>query len=361
LKTENVYRSLAKRLDEIPNGFASSGSGIELELLAKMYAPEEARLASVMKLTPEPASEIGARVDVDRDCAYEMLNVMVGKGLIRASRGDDELLFGLMPFVVGVYEEQLPRMDEEMAELFERYYQETSGGGMVQGDPPVHRIIPVAESIPVELEIHPHEQAREFLEKARSWGVRDCICRVQQKKVGKGCDHTLENCIIFAPVPNAFEGSDVTRSITKEEALGILAQAAEEGLVHSSGNFKDQLSYICNCCTCCCGILRGVVEFRLPNAVARSDFRIVVDQSACTGCGLCVERCQFGALSVVDGASTAENGHCLGCGACVPACPVDALALERRPKDEAPRTPANRREWMARRAAKRGKSLTDML
>jgi Pyruvate/2-oxoacid:ferredoxin oxidoreductase delta subunit len=265
-----------------------------------------------------------------------------------------------MPFVVGIYEEALPRMDEELARLFEEYYQETKGGSVTHGGPAVQRVIPVGESIPVNLEIFPHERASEYIENAKAWGVRDCICRVQQKLVGKGCDHPVGNCLVFAPVEGVFDGSEVTRPITKEESLRILREAADTGLVHSAMNQKGQVHYICNCCTCCCGILRGVAEFGIPTAVARSDFRVAVDAEECAACGACIKRCHFGALEVVDDVCVVDYDRCVGCGACVSFCSFDAMTMERRPEGEIPETPANRRAWLAERAEARGISLADI-
>ena len=51
--SDDVYRRLARRLDEIPNGFASTESGAELRLLEKLYTPEEAELACVLRLSLE--------------------------------------------------------------------------------------------------------------------------------------------------------------------------------------------------------------------------------------------------------------------------------------------------------------------
>jgi electron transport complex protein RnfB len=56
--SENVYHRLAQRLDTIPNGFSPTKSGVELRLLAKIFTPAEAALASVMRLTLEPAADI---------------------------------------------------------------------------------------------------------------------------------------------------------------------------------------------------------------------------------------------------------------------------------------------------------------
>jgi electron transport complex protein RnfB len=142
-----------------------------------------------------------------------------------------------MPFVVGIYEEQLPCLDKELAMLFEEYYQETKGGGeLVRAPPPGHRVVPVEEALAFEPEIFPYERASQLLEEARAWGVRQCICRLQQILVGKGCDYPTEVCLIFASVEGAFDHSGVTRALSKEEALRILRETEEAGLVHSTAN-----------------------------------------------------------------------------------------------------------------------------
>jgi len=213
----------------------------------------------------------------------------------------------------------------------------------------------------VDLEIFPYERATELLEGAKSWGVRDCVCRVQQQLIGKGCDRPIESCLVFAPVEGAFDHSEVDRAITKEEALRILHEAEEAGLVHSTGNYRDGHNYICNCCTCCCGVLRSVAEFGVPTTAVRSDFHTVVDAETCIGCGDCLERCQFGALSVPDDVCVVDYDRCVGCGLCATVCPTEALYLERRPEGEVPPPPADIKEWMVQRAQERGISIFDVL
>ena len=147
---------------------------------------------------------------------------------------------------------------------------------------------------------------------------------------------------------------DFFEAANGEEALDILRLTEEAGLVHSPGNFRDGHNYICNCCTCCCGVLRSVAEFSVPTAIASSGFVAVVDVELCAGCGDCVARCQFGALAVPDDLCLVDAGCCVGCGLCVTTCPTEALRLVRRPKEEIPQPPADLEDWMAQRAQSRG-------
>jgi electron transport complex protein RnfB len=349
----DVYQQLARRLDETPNGFTATASGVELRLLAKIFSPAEAHLASVMNLHAEPSPDIALRAGVDAKEAHRTLKEMASKGLARFRKGERQLLFALEPFIVGFYEAQLPRMDEEMAALFEQYYLE-SRGGAAQIEPGVHRIIPVYEAIPHNIAIFPYEQASQILASAKAWGVRNCICRVQQKLIGKGCDHPVEACLTLAPIEGAFDHSQVDRAISLEEALDILHQTEEAGLIHSTGNHINGINYICNCCICCCGVMRAMAEFNIPGAVAHSDFYAVVDESLCVSCGDCLPRCSFNAISLGDSTAMIDRARCMGCGLCASVCGVDALHLQRRPSGETAPTPQDIREWGEQRLERRG-------
>ena len=322
---------------------------MELRLLQKLFGPEEATLAAAMSRTPTPLSEISAHTGVDPDAAALLAMGMADRGLIRVQEREGEFYCGLNPFIVGFYESHLPRMDVEFAEMFEQYYQETQGLQDVLRAPSVHRVIPVEEAVPVDMEIFPYERASELVEGAKSWGVRDCICRVRRGLIGKDCGHPVEVCLGFAPVEGAFDNSAVSRALSKIEALDILRQSREAGLVHTTGNYRDGNSYICNCCTCSCEILRSVAEFGHLTSVAHSDFRSSVDAAVCIGCAECVQSCQFGALSVPEDVCVVDHDRCQGCGLCITVCVTDALRLERRPQEESSQPPESHREWEMQR------------
>ena len=363
--TDNPYQRLAQQLDALPDGYPPTDSGVELRLLAKLFAPDEAALAAQLRLTPETPAEVAARTGADRQAVRKQLKAMGRRGLIHVQRTERGLCYGLLAFVVGIYEHQIKTIDAEMARLFEDYFQQAFGQAI--GDQPaVHRVIPVGESIEAGIEIRPFESVAQIVDSAQAWAVRDCICRKQKALVGDPCEHPLEMCMVLAPVPGAFDGSTTDRALSREEALATLRRAAEAGLVHSISNTmrgmwdRRGFWYICNCCTCSCAVLRGQAELGIANVIARSPFVNQVDEALCIGCGECVESCPFGALSLQDVARV-DRVRCVGCGVCTLACPQDALSLVRRAEDEIAPTPATESAWLAARATQRGLDLDQVV
>jgi ferredoxin len=195
---------------------------------------------------------------------------------------------------------------------------------------------------------------------AEAWGVLDCICRKQKELVGDPCDHPVDVCMAFSQKPGAFNNNPVITAVSREESLATLQRAADAGLVHSVSNKQRDMSYICNCCTCSCGILRGIADLGVANAIAWSGFVNQVDEELCVGCDLCIEDCQFDALSL-DDVVRVERMRCVGCGVCVPFCPEEALSLVRRPADEVEPIPDSMFDWLSARAAERGLDMEEVL
>jgi len=283
--SDQVYRALARKLDSIPPGFPAAESGVELRLLARLYTPQEAAIVTAMRLDYELASAIAIRAAMDPDAAYDILFAAASKGLVRTRTGDTERTFALNPQTAGFagfHNLEAVSHDAEAAELYVQWVQETRGGSLSDA-PAARRVIPVEESISFSLAIHPYEQASEMLATARSWGVLDCMCRTRTGHAGQGCSHPLENCLVFTPDEGAYENDELIRAISQEESLWILREAADGGLVHTKGNIGGHAYNICNCCPCCCSLLRGVVEFHRPTVIVHSDFRATVDETACEG------------------------------------------------------------------------------
>ncbi len=346
------YARLAARLNELPNGFPPA-DGIELRLLAKLFTPEEAELAAGLRLTLETPAEIAQRLGGDPQALRQQLKGMVARGLITAGRAPaGGLGYGLLPFVVGIYEMQAGRLDAELAQLFEAYYQRSFRQSFQQ-QPPLHRVIPINQSIRQNLEVHPYESAVGIIMNAKSWGVTDCICRKQQALLGHSCEHPLDVCMVFSETPGFFEQKQNIRSLTQTQALATLQRAAEAGLVHSTSNSQQGLWYLCNCCTCACGFLRSLSQLGVANVIARSAFACQVDEDLCSGCRDCEDSCSFSALTV-DYVAQVDATRCAGCGVCNLACSQGALSLRRRSEEEILAPPRTEEDWRQLRAEARG-------
>lgn len=357
--TADVYARLARRLDALPNGFPPTDDGAELRLLAKIFSPDQADLASKLRMRLETPGQIADRLDLDSAELRTRLKEMTRLGLIRAGKTEGGLGYGLMPFVFGIYEMQNPRFDAELAQLFEDYYQQAFVQ-VTEITPQIHRVLPVGESLELGVEVQPYESVVAILSEWNAWGVLDCICRRQKALVRDPCDHPLEVCMVMSRRPGAFDTDPAIRSLSLDEAQGVLLEAAEAGLVHTVGNRQREVFYICNCCTCSCGLLRGISEFGMANVVARSSFVNQVDELLCTGCGLCEDYCQFGALRV-ELLAHVDGDRCVGCGVCVVNCPDGAMSLVARPDAELRDVPVDERDWGMKRAASRHLDLSEML
>lgn len=347
---DGVYERLADQLDALPNGFPRTGSGVEVRLLKKIAGPEEAWLAGLLGRDLETAEEIAVRAGLTEAETTERLREVMRKGLVSSKKTDDVRRYRLRPFLIGIYEAQLPVMDHEMAHLMEQYMMLAGAEGILGPEPAVHRVVPNHGAVKTE-DILPYDDVRALVERGKSFIVRDCICRVEQGILGnRRCDFPVTNCLAFAPVEGAFGESGISR----QEALDIIERAEEIGLVHTVSNSIDDVSYVCNCCGCCCGILRGITDWGIENSVARARYYAETDVDACTACGACVDRCQVGAVSLPDSIAVVDRERCIGCGLCVTGCDSEAMHLHHRPGADRVEPPADFAAWEEARLRNRG-------
>jgi ferredoxin len=173
---------------------------------------------------------------------------------------------------------------------------------------------------------------------------------MQQDYVGRRCDFPLRTCLSFSAVKREPRDDD----ISMEEALAFLDKAEEMGLVHTVSNVMKGLGYVCNCCGCCCGILRGITDWGVENSVAHANYYATIDTGECLGCGICRKRCQVHAIFEKNGVSVVDRTKCIGCDLCVTGCPNGVAKLERKPDSEIVNPPADFTTWEHERLHNRG-------
>ncbi len=355
----DVYKRLATKLDQLPNGFPATDSGVELKILRKIFGPDEAEMALKLKTTPETAERIAERLKMPISDTEAILDNMAKKGQIWSEKKSGQQEYMLCPFVIGIWELQVNRLDKELSDLMAQYAPVL---GLTLGTfaPGVMRVVPINAPIEAEHQILPYEDARQLIAGAKSFQVADCICRKDAALQGHPCKHTMETCLSFSSEEGAFDKYPLGRMISKQEALDLLAKAEEEGLVHQTFNTKSVNFAICNCCSCSCPILSATKLFGLPHLMAKSNFVAAINQETCAACGTCAEeRCPMNAIAEDDGAYSVKPERCIGCGVCTKTCPTESINLIRRPEGQRDEPPENLQDWYSQRAANRGIEFTD--
>ena len=351
----SLYRKLQLQLDQYSMGFPATASGIEIKILKKLFTEEAAGLFLQMTPRLETAADIAARLDLPVAETTAKLEGLADRGLLFRLVKEDAARYGAIPFVHGLLEFQVNRLDRELAALVRQYFREGFGEAMNASAAGFLRTIPVQQSIDVTHRIAPYEDAVRILEKnAAKIVVTDCICRKSAGLLDQGCGKPLEVCFMFGSMGQYYLDHDMGRRIELAEAVDLLTAAREAGLVTQPASSQNP-GGMCNCCGDCCGPLSALNRHPKPAEIVFSNYFARVDAAACTGCGLCEERCQMGAVALTaEEQAGIDLDRCIGCGLCVTACPEEALTLEKKQDQGVKIPPANAFDQMVQMAQKRG-------
>jgi electron transport complex protein RnfB len=362
-KSENIYERLAAALDALPHGFPRTPSGVELRLIKMAFTPEEVSLAGQLTRFPETAEEIAERVGLDKADVTALLESLIPRRLVRldspgmAAPGltppaDGERKYRLGPFLVGWYEASMRLLDKEFAELFEQYVIEGGGERILSPRPGSLGVVPVRGSLKPELmkTMEPHLDIDAHFKRHERFLLIDCVCKREQELLGNyDCKFPMKRCGFVGLPPQTPLGENV---IDREEALKLFGEFEKMGQVHlafygfTMGAETPQFVGTCNCCSCCCGILRGTTHLGLTESAQRSNYRAVVAPEECISCGACIKRCPVDAIAADENdKSKVERTKCIGCGVCVIGCPTKVIELVPVSAEEWFHVPSSMAAW----------------
>lgn len=351
--SDDSYEKLREILDTHPSGAPSSKYFDEI--LRMYYTPEEAELLSRMSFRVKTVEEIVKGTGLDAEEVEKNLDRLASRAILFSKISKGVKSYALLPTIPGLFE--FPFMKgitgpdvKKLAGLWESYHEESLGDGFSGNPTPLARVIPVESSVESLSNIHPYEEVKKFISDSEYFALAECACRVSVAK----CDRPKDVCLIFDAGGKFLVEKGFAREITKEDAFKVLDKADDAGLVHMSGNTRNKTYFICNCCPCCCTIMRGLTQLKNPHAFYTSSYLAVLNANECTACGICLERCPMKAIAIEDDDSTRiDETLCIGCGLCVSSCPVAAIALVKR-SDE-PDVPATVQDMGIRVATEKGK------
>jgi len=343
LEDMKIYRKLQEHLNKLPIGFPPTKSGVELKLLQYLFTPKEAKVATKLSFTYETLNTIYERID-DPDMSIEALEEIlensIKKGSIHYKRKEEEKLYANAMLIIGIFEYQVNRLTMEFMDLMKQYGQEMFDVELFRTKIPQSRVVPVEKSITHENFVAPYNDVRRLIQDAKNpIAVTNCVCRQKQdvRRERDPCKLTnrYETCIGFGDSAQMYIDQGWAREITKEEALNILDKNEETGLVLQFGN-AQRPGFICSCCGCCCGLLRDFKKMNNPARLMKTNYYVEINSELCVGCGICVDRCQMDALTLVNNISTVNRKKCLGCGLCVVTCSTEAIKLKIKEKETIP-------------------------
>jgi len=192
----------------------------------------------------------------------------------------------------------------------------------------------ISTMMPHKGQVVPLEDVRKIIKLAGPIAKVSCCCRRAFR-----ANFEEKPCIPVGPVylEYAKEWPDYTRGgidyISKEEAVELMEEFNKKGYVHTfwMDSKSPAVFGFCNCEFPTCGAMRSRrfcgdwFNFYLRKA----EYVAMPNYDKCTGCGECVQRCQFSAITYSPYLEKAifDMKKCAGCGLCRTACEQGAIKL----------------------------------
>lgn len=341
------HRFLQKRLEQKVQGAPDSPT--LMKILEMLFSPEDARLAGRLPHNFTKLEKLSDNLRIPADELDGRLTDMARRGLVMDFERNGSRYFTLAPVVVGFFEFTFMRVRpdlpmKELARLFEQYFYENDRfmKCLFQGETSLFRTLVREEALPATdyTEVLDWERASHIVSSASAISVGLCQCRHTARHLGRECESPYEACLTFNYGAEYLSRNGIARAITKDEAMSILATCKEAALVQTADNVQRKVTFICNCCSCCCHVMKSLKTFDIHPGIVTSNWTSDVDLSKCKGCGLCAKACPVSAIRIeekMEGQkkkkwAVCSETFCLGCGVCSTVCKTGASTMKPRPK-----------------------------
>jgi len=365
------YRKLSERLNRFPQG--APPTALLFQILEVLFSPEEAELVALLPIKPFNVKAAAFAWKKSEAEAAAILDKLASRGMMLDTRIAGEQAYVMPPPMAGFFEFSMMRIGDHydqklLAELFYQYLnveEDFVRALFAGGETQLGRTFVNEAALPAENTLHvlDHERASEVVQTASHIGIGSCYCRHKMQHMGRACAAPMDICMTFNSTARSLIKHGIARQVGVSEGHELLQKAIEHNLVQFGENVREQVSFICNCCGCCCEAMLAAKRFAVLNPIATTNFLPEIDEHNCTGCGKCVEVCPVEAMALVSAADPQKPKRkkarvneelCLGCGVCVRQC-GKTNAAKLKPRARKIITPVNTAHRTVLMAIERGK------
>lgn len=367
LIAKESYKRLEERLNRFPQGAPPSET--LYKILSILLSEREAGLVAQLPIKPFTARTAARIWKMDEAAAKNILDELAGRAILLDSDNCGETEYILPPPMAGFIEFSLMRtrgdIDQHiLSELIHQYVnvEEDFIKDLFFGcETKLGRAYVQESVLSNENEIHilDFERASHYIQTSPYMAVGMCYCRHKAMHLGTACDAPMDICMTFGNTAATLARHGYARLVDHVEGIELLHKAYEHNLVQCGENVREGVTFICNCCGCCCEALVAARKFGMMHPVNTTQFLPSID-SECSGCGRCVKACPIGAIELIDDGGKLNRKKalinedvCLGCGVCVRNCSNKSIHLETR--KEKIITPVNSAHRIVMMAIEKGK------
>ena len=341
-----AYQKLTERINRFPQG--APPTELLFQILEVLFTPAEAELVALLPIKPFTAAAAARLWKKPETEARHLLEALASRGMMLDIETRQGQTFVMPPPMAGFFEFSMMRVGNQydqklLAELFYQYLnvEEDFVKALFATETQIGRAFVNERALPSENTLHvlDYERASQVVETASHIGIGTCYCRHKLSHFGRNCEAPMEICMTFNSAAGSLIKHGIARRVDKAECRDLLAQARDRNLVQFGENVRERVSFICNCCGCCCEAMLAAKRFAILQPVSTTNFLPSIAGDKCSGCMKCADVCPVEAMSMVSAGDPRHHKRkkakvneeiCLGCGVCERVCAKQAIALKQR-------------------------------
>ncbi len=339
-----IYQRFIRYMDNPVFGFTKSEHMISM--IKAHISPKEAAFLIGFPFINTSLDEIAQMKGMDQKEALKNIKPLCNKAIIYEAINGDKIeyrLFSNLEMFLRPFHIKRDDPYKKMANLRNKYFMDGWHSQARHFEHPGTRAIPIHETIQNTKGVMPYEDIARVIDNYEYFSVSECACRNLHKHDPDFIESPFPSnvCLHFNEFGRFFDANGLGRTITREEALAILKEAADAGLVHAITNVEigGEPGVICNCDLEYCVFFKPYHQLGFNKSVDKSNYVVSVTPKDCLACTLCAKRCPMDAIQMKFSrhatnkfrkAPLVDEELCIGCGVCVHKCKKKAITLTRR-------------------------------